>query len=378
MSKRERLKYYLKQMNHPGDIGSRSTDGMSDSEREVLSQILEAGLADQSLELLETLDEEGDWNKLKKRLQIKVERRPKVRTLLKYAAVFVGLLSLGLGLQWTLFPKEPTLLEDMITLEMGNDVKPITEDKKQIFTLPSGKKVAVKEANTLTYEPGYSEELVHNELHIPNGKMFTLVLSDGTEIHLNSGTQIQYPVKFPKTGKREVTIQGEAFFKVARDVDHPFIVKSGEMSIEVLGTSFNVSAYEDENTIHTVLIEGSVSLSHNSNSKESVLLAPGNKASWSKSDETLSVYPVDTLLYTSWISGEIVFRDTPFPELIKRLERSYNVIINNGNRELNGKTFNARYNRKVESIQEVMEALKVIVPFEYNIRNHGTMVINIE
>src|SRR5690606_33232023 len=349
--------------------------------RETLAQIMEEGLVDDSLELLEGLDVEGDWQGLQRKFSKQRARGTKPGKILKYAAIFIGALTLGLGTKWILQSGPEPLYDNVITLDMGKNVTPFHEDKKQAITLPSGEVVAVKEDRTLTYEPGFSQELVYNELHIPNGKMFTLILSDGTAVQLNSGTHIRYPVKFAEDGNREIRMSGEAFFKVSHDPGRPFIVNSGGMAIEVLGTSFNVSAYEDENTVNTVLIEGSVSLSHSSAPKEKVRLTQGKKGSWSKLDRALSVGQVDTRLYTSWIAGEHVLRDTPFSELLQRLERTYNVRIINNDRELGEKTFNARYNRNVEPIETVLEALRVIVPFEYTInakQGDGTQEIIIE
>lgn len=367
MSKKDRLKSYLQKLKHSENPETLPALGLSETEREILAEISAKGLVDEAMGLMEELDVEGDWLALEKRLS--KNRRPviPIRKVLQYAAILVGAITLGLGAKWLLSQGVEPVYDNMITLDMGKNVTPFHEGKKQAIALPSGEVVAVKEARTLKYEPGFSHETVFNELHIPNGKMFTLILSDGTEVRLNSGTHIRYPVKFSKEGNREISMEGEAFFKVTHDPEHPFIVNSGGMAIEVMGTSFNVSAYADENMVNTVLVEGSVRLSHSSAPDNKVMLTPGKKGAWSKEDRTLSVGPVDTLLYTSWVDGEIVFRDTPFSELLNRLERTYNVRIVNQDLALGEKTFNARYNRNVESIETVMDALRVIVPFEYTV-----------
>lgn len=368
MSKKEQLQTYLQKLKASGNIEDIPNSGLSESDKELFGKILEEGLIDESLELMEGLDVEQDWMGLQKRLAARKVRKLPIRSVLKYAAIFVGVVSLGLALKWAFYTNDTLPYNNVITLDTGDDVKPILENKKQSIRLTSGEVVAVQEGNTLRYDPGNADQVVFNELHIPNGKMFTLLLSDGTEIHLNSGTHIRYPVKFPKKGNREVTMKGEAYFKVSKDKDHPFIVNSEDVAVQVLGTEFNVTAYEEESAINTVLVEGSVSLSHASNPKNKFLLKPGNKGSWSKAQETISVDEVDTKLHTSWLTGEIVFRDTPFSELLIKLERTYNVGITNNNHELEGRAFNARYNRKVESIEDVLEALRIIAPFGYTIQ----------
>ena len=370
MSKKELLQAYLQKIKSSGKLDGISPDGLSNPDRELLEKIVEEGLVDESLEFMETLDVEQDWADMQQRLAAKKTRKLPLPSILKYAAIFIGVVSLGIALKLTLQPSGPALQNDTITLDMGDAVKPIIEGKEQTIALTSGEVVAVQEGSTLRYTSGATDQPVFNELHIPHGKMFTLILSDGTEIQLNSGTHIRYPVKFPTKGNREITMKGEAYFKVSKDKEHPFIVNSEEVAIQVLGTEFNVTAYEEQNTVNTVLVEGSVSLSHSSNPENKVLLEPGNKGSWIKSQETMSVEKVDTLLYTSWLNGEIVFRDAPFSELLAKLERAYNVDITNQNRELEGRAFNARYNRKVENIEDVLDALRIIAPFHYEIKQN--------
>lgn len=368
MSRKDRLQGYLRELKKSGTPKGVPAKGLSGKERELMSELMEEGLLDDSLRLLDEMDVDREWEKVLAKLdQGKVHRLP-MRTLWKYAAIFIGLVSLGTALIWNLSPENLPISGNVITLDMGNGVRPILENKKQSIVLASGKVVAVKEGNTLRYDPGYAEEPLFNELHIPNGRMFTLILSDGTQVQLNSGTHIRYPVKFSKLGQREVSLSGEAYFKVTSDSERPFIVRSGEMATQVLGTEFNVSAYEDERSISTVLVEGSVSLSHVSDPGHKLLLTPGSKGSWNKGEKVLTMNRVDPQLYTSWLHGEIVFRATPFDEMLVKLERFYNVKITNHNKKLERMSIDARYNRGVESIETVMETLRLLTPFQYRVK----------
>lgn len=372
MSKKEQLQTYLRKIKASGNIEDISNGGLSESDKELLGRIMEEGLVDESLEFMEALDVDRDWTDFQKLLSTKKVRKLPLSPILKYAAIFIGVVSLGIALKLIIYPGQQPVQGNIITLDTGDAVKTIQEGKKQAIMLASGEVVAVQEGNTLRYEPGNMDSPVFNELHVPYGKVFTLVLSDGTEIQLNSGTHIRYPVQFSRQGNREVTMTGEAYFKVSKDKEHPFIVNSEKVAVQVLGTEFNVTAYKEQSTVNTVLVEGSVSLSHESDPGNRILLEPGNKGSWSKTQGTMSVEKVDTLLYTSWINGEIVFRDTPFSELLTKLERAYNVSITNKNAQLEERAFNARYNIKVESIEDVMEALKIIAPFGYEINAENT------
>ena len=218
------------------------------------------------------------------------------------------------------------------------------------------------------------DKLVYNELEIPYGKIFHVELSDGTLVHLNSGTKLRYPVKFLKGRKREVFIDGEAYFKVTKDRRHPFIVNADAVAVEVFGTEFNVSSYREDKEIKTVLVEGSVSLSNSVEPKDKVMLEPGQKAAWDKSAHNTEIEEVDVGLYTGWIKGEMIFRNAIFEDMTKILERRYNVSIQNNSELLRNKRLNARFNVNVESIEEVLESLNEVQAFDYKIKGHNIAI----
>ncbi len=385
MQKNKTLSLLLKKMRESANWKGKSDKDLAKWDQDLINTIVDEDLVDESLSLLENLDLEEDWKKVEKRLG-----RPKVRKLhpkrvLKYAAVFLGLISLALTYVWVFKDgagnKEEIHVGNFVTLDIGGEIIAIDNHGSHSIQLTTGAKVAVHNGDTLIYEAGEEiSESIFNELNIPNGKMFTLVLSDGTEIQLNSGSKIKFPVRFPETGNREVYVYGEAYFDVATDSEHPFIVNSKEVAVKVLGTEFNFSSYAEQKEVTTVLVEGSVSLHHGTNLKEEVLLVPGEKGSWDRNKESISVKEVDTNLYTSWTKGEIIIRDTPFPELMANLERVYNVKIQNSNIEIKKRTFNARFNRNIEDIEDVLEALKLIVPFDYEIDRENAKInqINIK
>lgn len=350
---------------------------MSKCDEDLLDSIIDNNLVNESLSLLEDLDVETDWKRVEKRLcQPKVRKlRPK-RILVKYAAIFLGLISLTIG-YILVFNEDTQGMEkiyegDYVALDIGSEIIAVDNHGSHSIELTDGTKVAVHNGDTLIYDVNEDiKGLVFNELNVPNGKLFTLILSDGTEIHLNSGSKIRFPVNFPKVGNREVYVYGEAYFDVTKDSLHPFIVNSKEVGIKVLGTEFNFSSYNEQKEVVTVLVEGSVSLNQVSNSMEEVILEPGQKGAWNRDKKNLSVTKVDTSLYTSWVSGEIVLRDTPFSELITTLERVYNVKILNTNIGMEKRTFNARFNRNIEGVVDVLEGLKLIVPFDYELKREN-------
>lgn len=180
----------------------------------------------------------------------------------------------------------------------------------------------IVQGNSLAYEQ--TRTAAHVEWHtlqIPRGGEFRLTLEDGTEVWLNSESELKYPAHF--TGhERRVILSGEAYFEVAPDSRIPFIVMTSKMDTRVLGTSFNVSAYPDENKTHTTLIGGSVEIT-DKEKNETICLQPGEQALLQ--DGKLSVQTVDTKLYSLWRKDRFTFSSEYLEEVTRKLSRWYNV-----------------------------------------------------
>lgn len=162
-----------------------------------------------------------------------------------------------------------------------------------------------------------------NQVIIPYGHTAQLELPDGSIVHLNAGTHFSYPPVFGKSS-REVLLKGEAFFEVERDERKPFIVNANDQAIiKVLGTHFNVSAYEEENSVKTTLVEGSVKVSSKISGR-SLQISPGQQIDID-SQGGLEIKEVNTDQYTSWINGVFLFDKESFRSVLKRVERYYNI-----------------------------------------------------
>lgn len=306
--------------------------------------------------------------------------------LFKYAATL--LLLFGLGYVFTLNKVEDdtTIIETTpqnqkeITLSLPNgNVEVISENGKRKVYNANGKIIGVQKGNQLNYTHNKNEQvvkLVYNELTIPYGKQFDLVLSDGTNVKLNAGTSIKYPVQFIKGKDRKVFIKGEAYFDVKKDTEHPFIVNANNINIEVLGTEFNVSFYPEDQNINTVLVEGSVKLyekNKRNQKNETITLTPGYKAAWSKNQKEMSLSKVDVNLYTAWKDGDLLFKNTTFSNIIKKLERKFNVTIDNKYAFLNQQIYTASFLNN-ETIENILEYFKEETSFKY-VREDNTITI---
>ena len=293
------------------------------------------------------------------------------KEILKYAAI--GILLLGTGYffrtQLTNTGNGVTfdLREDSITLEMENgNTKIISEEDTINIKNTKGSTIANQSGNQLVYvNKADSEELVYNILRVPYGKKFRLQLSDGTRAHLNAGSSLKYPVKFLQGMERQVFLTGEVFLEVQKDSAHPFVVNADNLNIQVLGTKFNVTAYPEDDTSDVVLLEGSVKLDSDKGDLNPVVLKPGFKGSYDKNAHDIDTREVITGIYTSWMDGELVFRNMSFQNILKKLERHYDVVIVNNNKKLSSEKFNANFGN--DSLIQVLENLKATYGIDFEV-----------
>ena len=286
-----------------------------------------------TVQFLEQLNSEQAWNNISKKIT-----KPKVRRLhhwLPYvaAASIIVFVSVLLLLEK---PKQINLKKDydfaqmatvgskkaLLTLANGTKVR-LHEQLMQNFTELDGTKIYKDTANNLTYSASVSTnlKLIYNNIEVPRGGEYSLILSDGTKVWLNSDSKLRYPVKFIGN-KRDVFLVGEAYFEVAHNAHSPFIVHAHDSEVKVLGTKFNISSYEDQEFISTTLVEGSVEINDLMNSK---ILKPGYQSVIFRGVNGIDVTQVETHLYTSWVSGVFEFEDMDLEYIMAQLGRWYNV-----------------------------------------------------
>lgn len=269
---------------------------------------------------------------------------------------------------------------NVITLKLDNGtVETISENGERTITTEEGAIVGSQQGTSLNYLGNeLNKELVYNTLSIPNGKRFDLTLSDGTKVTLNSGSTMRYPVQFIPGKNRKVFLMGEAYFEITKDANHPFIVNADDLEVQVLGTQFNLSHYPEDQEVTTVLVEGSVELHKQGANREthsSTMLRPGQLAAWKKSENKMSIHSVDTEIYTAWKEGYLLFKAAPFSQIESRLERHFNIIIENRSSHLAQQIYTATF--KEESIEEILEAFKEDISFAYVRQDRKIIITNI-
>ena len=219
-----------------------------------------------------------------------------------------------------------------------------TQLQGPVLVLPEGKSIPLeKTESTLDYTNPEQivlnnesiinstlegEQSPNNQLIVPYGNRSKVTLSDSTVVWLNAGSQLIYPSKF-KGNRREVMLDGEACFDVSKNKEMPFVVKTSGVEIKVFGTQFNVSAFQDDNLIQTVLKEGSISVRRNDSGifEKDLILVPNQMATFDRTLQDIKVLQVDANAYTIWTKGLLSFDDLEMCRVLKSLERYYNIQI---------------------------------------------------
>lgn len=206
------------------------------------------------------------------------------------------------------------------------------------------------------------------EINTNPGVVSAFDLPDGSKVWLNANSSLKYAANF-HAEKRFVELSGEGYFEVAKNPEKPFVVRvNPEYSVEVLGTSFNVSAYAEDETIETTLVTGIVQLKWLSESGtiHSRELSPNEKAAYQKSGKKIEVSNANPEIHTGWKDGELIFRQESMENVLKTLSRHYNVTFDVKNPEVMNALITARFTN--EQLFQVMEYLKVASNISYTIQ----------
>ncbi|HJF70718.1 MAG TPA: DUF4974 domain-containing protein [Butyricimonas virosa] len=207
---------------------------------------------------------------------------------------------------------------------------------------------------------------IYNTLVVPTGGFYPLELSDGTQVWINSESELHFPVKF-LSEKREVFLKGEAFFIVKKDSTKPFIVNINSASIEVLGTTFNVNTYADNQCIYTTLVNGSIKFISNKN-KQEVILEPGTQSVTDTVTGNTSIREVDVKKYISWREGRFIFDGMSLELIMCQLQRWYNIDVFYQNPTIKKHKFRGVINKDM-SLEKVLDMISEATNIKFNVKN---------
>ena len=292
-------------------------------------------------------------------------RRRQEKDLFKYwgkvAAGITLLITTGTLAWFALSGNDPFIFKDnFLSGEKGKiilsdgSIKEFDSEKTVIRQMASGNLMVNNDTIELNSSLDETDKGAMNQIVIPFGKRSEVTLSDGSHIWLNSGSQLSYPSVFG-SDSREVYLSGEAFFEVSSDKDKPFFVICKELNVRVLGTKFNISAYNEDPVIKTVLLEGKINASKNRLFSKEISLSPGEGITFDKAEGNIVKSKVNVRLYTSWISGYLFFENESTPEVLKKLERYYNREIQI-DESLNNNTFSGKLDLS-DDLNKVLESI---------------------
>ncbi len=213
------------------------------------------------------------------------------------------------------------------------------------------------------------------ECHVENGQTKVLLLSDGTQVRLNAGSSLFYPQRFSRLfSRRDVYLDGEAHFDVAKNSSQPFIVHVGNLKVQVLGTHFNVKAYPAEELVTTTLEQGKVKVYEN---KIAMTLLPNEQAVYNRISGKMTKRSVNSGNYNQWMDGKLLFDQTPLKAIIADLQRRYNVSIKTTPAVDLSRRFTMAF-RADEGVGDVMRVLEKISGNLNYIHQHHTIILDVK
>lgn len=319
---------------------------------------------DQMQQLSEGFSVEAGWTDFEKRIQHNKERTTTVYWATSLTTI-AAMLILALGISVYNAPKIMPPTANVNTLGIKNaDGEWIDLSTEGNISNQNKYTNKIVEIDINAIEMHISQKGL-NEITVPRGKRLKIYLSDSSEVWLASTSKLLFPETF-EGEKREVELIGQGYFKIRKNKDKPFIVKSRSRSIMVLGTEFNI----DNSNIdfeQTTLVEGSVAIL-NSKGQEETKLTPSEQFTLNQKTDKWTKEVVDTKPYTSWINGSLVFEDVSFEDLKGKLEKWYGVKIINTASNLNKETFTGEFDGR-DNIISVMQLFEMSNDIQYVIEN---------
>lgn len=352
------------------------TTGNSDE----LDGLIDNYLQSEGINDSETTEEQVDgvtaeaWAHIKANLPGEPETKRKMLPF-KWIAAAAALLVIGMTITFILRDHKPD--QPQLTSIYGGDVLP--GSNKATLTLSNGKRFELKdtqsgvtiEGSSIAYQDGetitQTDEVLQATIEVPNGGIYSLKLADGTRVQLNSGSTFSYPTKF-NGSERLVKLSGEGYFEVSHDPAKPFKVQSAGQVLTVLGTHFNVQAYENE-PIETALLEGKV-LVQATASKSSAILSPNQLAKFTNGKFNLK--NINGQDYIGWTKNLFVFNDLTLGLIFKHLERWYDVDIDYP-ASISGELFMMEI-PKDRKLSEILDAISTVGALSFKIQGRRITV----
>jgi hypothetical protein len=312
------------------------------------------------------------WNKISESHNKKIQHYQ----FLRWVAVFFLVLGMSILLprifespEYNFVETDFNQIEDAKVILSDGSIKSINIEKSEIKAFSSGQIVVNNDTIRNISEKKTKEDLI--KVVMPYGKQTSLQLPDGTTVYINAGSELLFPEKFTNSN-RKVYLIGEAFFDVVENKEQPFIVHTKDIDITVTGTTFNVSAYNDNDFIQTVLVSGAINVNKNTLFGRSVNVKPGESVLFNREENSINTSMVETDHYTSWIYGYIICKNISIKDLARKIERYYNYKIE-FTRDVSEITFSGKLDFK-QDIEDVLNTVAFASSLKLEIKDNKVLI----
>nr|WP_319569835.1 FecR family protein [uncultured Draconibacterium sp.] len=359
----------------------------SPTHEQLLEDLLTNAAVEDRQKIINKIDLDEEWGRFQSRV-VFLNRR--WSSIVKYAAIFLIPIAIG---SYILFQEFSSQAEVETVVEIAPGIKKaqlilgngeridLSNEEQQIEI--KGKAIVAKTQNqSLSYVVSAKDDdnraLEYNQLLTGTGEEYKLVLSDGTTVWLNSKTKLKYPTQFA-SNLRVVELEGEACFEVTKNANAPFIVKTGKMDVEVLGTTFNITAYNDAPTIKTTLIEGKVKIRTEGQTDENkaVIIKPNDQAAFNTSTNDITVNTVDAQVYIAWTKGLFAFDEASLEDIMTRLSRWYDLDVSFEENEARFSKFSGRLPR-FEDCNVILRMIEKTTNIKFSIEQNKEVTVGIK
>ena len=360
-------------------------NGFLDDEQKTSAEFLLAGDIRKAISSKKNIFDPEQKNILDQRIIQSINKSKKNKTIALSGSAAAILILLGLSIIFKVIDQSeikryamegsfPSEQEKTTLLLPGQKEIKIESQESVIEYSANGNEIKIDEQSNIE-QPEIEDNNKYNSVIVPYGKRSKITLPDNSIVWLNSGSRLIYPIKF-NPEKREVFLEGEAMFVVSHNENRPFFVLTPNLDIKVLGTSFNVSAYSDEEYVSTVLENGSVEIKYTGNIlnfQRTEIMTPGNLANYNIAEKSITQSRVNPKNYTSWKDGYVILEQSSLESIAKKLSRYYNVSIKFIDPEISKETFSGYLDLRNSAIQ-VLEIIAEIVDIEVTPVNNSISI----
>ncbi|MBD0830548.1 FecR family protein [Aestuariibaculum sediminum] len=338
-------------------------------------------------EFYKSINTNKKYNKLQDRIKAS-KRTRRIKQVFKYAAILVLMVSVTFYWQYRSNQQDIIITQETLkeiqpgysraTLILADGTEVALDASKNQNIQSSGVSLIENKDDVLQYKSSNEKHKAlhvgYNTLHVPHGGIYSVVLPDGTTVSVNSASSITYPEAFVGD-TREIELEGEAYFDVVKS-NKKFIVKTKSCNVTVLGTSFNVSAYSDDDYFATTLVEGKVELTQGHDGK--VMLAPNQQGYFKKGEETIKILNnVNVRNYTAWKDGRFYFEHESLDNILKKLGRWYGFEFTFADENAKDVIFTGLA-RKDNKLRDLMDMIAKTARIDYKIYKNENNKIEVE